>query len=97
MMFETTKVPQVLDPSERAQIVLNALSPIDYDERYSGDIEAKLTMTDQYANEVHPNVRFPETHSPECQAAIQWQDSVITCDQLAGHSGLPHRTQQWSG
>jgi len=45
-MFETTKVPQELDPSERAQIVLNALSPIDYDERYCGDIEAKLTMTD---------------------------------------------------
>jgi hypothetical protein len=96
MMFETMKARQVLNPTERAQFMVNALSPIAYDQALSGDIDAKLTVTDQYGNEEHLNIKFPEEKSPECQAAVQWQDSVVSCDQLAGHSG-PHMTQKWSG
>jgi hypothetical protein len=86
----------VLNPTERAQFMVNAFSPIAYDEPLSGDIEAKLTVTDQYGNDDHVNVKFPEEKSPECRAALQWQDSVISCDQLAGHSGQPHMTQKLS-
>jgi hypothetical protein len=72
--------------------MVNVLSPIAYDESLSGDIEAKLTVTDQYSNEDHVNVKFPETKSPECNNSLEWDDGILHCDQLSGHSG-PHRTQ----